>query len=105
MSLYLVVLDIFFIHEFLKLFFDESLYLESAAFCEKELCILTVHCVKIFLSPLPSFICCPLVFCLEELLSNCSLFLYFFAICVEVHSLSLTMLLACLCPSYISAIN
>lgn len=62
MPLYLIVLDIFFIREFLKLFFDECLYLESAAFCQKELCILTVQIVKVFLSPPACFIGCSLVF-------------------------------------------
>lgn len=107
MSLYLVVLDIFFHPWIFKagFFFDESVFLGSAVFCEKELCILTEQCVKIFLFPPASFMGCPLVFQLEELLSNCSLFLYFITFHTEVHSLSLIMLLVLLCPSYISAIN
>lgn len=104
MSLYLIVLDIFLIHEFLKLFFDYCFNLESALFCEKELSILTVQCVKILLPP-ASFLRCPLVFQLEELLSYWSLVLYFVTFCTEVHSLSLIMPLAFLCPSYISAVN
>lgn len=54
MSLYLIVLDISLIHEFLKLFFL-LVYLESAALCEKEVCTLTVQYVKIFLQLLVSW--------------------------------------------------